>query len=115
MHSGLPGGVGQVCERPGRSIPGRAVQFGYVCLFAAAMPVGAAIACLYTAVEMRSDLVKLLHVCRRPTAERRLSIGAWRGVMQVRPPAPRHRLRQVALVRGHPRPPRGAHGLLRVL
>eukprot|EP00892_Ulva_mutabilis_P012367 jgi/Ulvmu1/9502/UM052_0075.1 len=60
-----------------------AIQFGYVCLFAAAMPVAAAVAALYTAVEMRSDLVKLLHVCRRPAADRRLSIGAWQAVMQV--------------------------------
>lgn len=76
-HELLPDSFRGAVQLPGR------MQFGYVSLFAAAMPVAAAIACVYTAVEMRSDLVKLVHVCRRPAADRRLSIGAWRVVMQV--------------------------------
>jgi Calcium-activated chloride channel len=61
-----------------------AIQFGYVTLFAAAMPAAAAIACAYTFIETRSDLIKLLFLNRRPVATRTTSIGVWANVIKVR-------------------------------
>ena len=45
------------------------IQFGYVCLFAAACPLAAALSVVSNMVEMRSDLFRLCHVCRRPVAQ----------------------------------------------
>ena len=59
------------------------IQFGYVTMFAAAMPIASTVACLYTFVEMRADLLKLLYLTRRPQAERSQSIGIWATVVQV--------------------------------
>eukprot|EP00965_Chrysotila_dentata_P113309 3744337-Pleurochrysis_carterae.AAC.1 len=61
-----------------------AIQFGYVTLFASAFPLGAALAFGCNLVELVSDLWKLTHVCRRPSATRRVpNIGVWGPVMQV--------------------------------
>lgn len=59
------------------------VQLGYAIMFAAAMPLAATVACAYTAVEMRSDLFKLLHLERRPLVTRPTTLGAWDSVLQV--------------------------------
>ena len=61
-----------------------AIQFGYVTMFAGAMPTAATVACLYTVVEMYSDLYKLVYLTKRPQVERAQSIGVWAGVIQVR-------------------------------
>ena len=45
------------------------IQFGYVCLFAAACPLAAALSVVSNMVEMRSDLFRLSHVCRLPVAQ----------------------------------------------
>ena len=60
-----------------------AVACRYVTMFAAAMPAAAAIACAYTFIEMRSDLVKLLFLQRRPVATRATGIGIWAKVIEV--------------------------------
>jgi hypothetical protein len=54
-------------------------------MFATAMPAAAAVACAYTFIEMRSDLVKLLFLQRRPVATRATSIGIWAKVIEVLP------------------------------
>lgn len=60
-------------------------------MFASAMPAAAAIACGYTFIEMRSDLVKLLFLQRRPVATRATSIGIWAKVIEVQcPSSPQH-------------------------
>ena len=46
------------------------VDFGYVMLFAGAMPLASAITVLSNIIEVHSDAFKLVHVCRRPTGHR---------------------------------------------
>jgi hypothetical protein len=60
-----------------------AIQCGYVTMFAGAMPTAATVACLYTLVEMYSDLYKLVYLTKRPQVVRAHSIGVWAGVIQV--------------------------------
>ena len=59
------------------------IEFGYVTLFASAFPLAAALSLVYNIIEIRSDLFKLLHVCRRPPPTAAAGIGTWGGVLQV--------------------------------
>lgn len=60
-----------------------AIQFGFITMFAGAMPLAAAIGSTYILIETYADLVKLVHLKRRPTVERARNIGVWRTVIQV--------------------------------
>jgi hypothetical protein len=60
------------------------IQFGYVTMFAAAMPIAATIAFLYTFIEMRADLVKIVYLTKRPKVNQARTIGVWASVVQVR-------------------------------
>ncbi|KAL5463709.1 hypothetical protein EMCRGX_G032634 [Ephydatia muelleri] len=59
------------------------MQFGYITLFAAAFPQGAAITLVFLYIEVRSDLFKLIHSNRRPLPMRANSIGVWYTVLQI--------------------------------
>jgi len=53
------------------------VQFGYVTLFASAFPLCSVITIGFLFIEARSDMFKLLFLCRRPIVRRAKSIGVW--------------------------------------
>lgn len=53
------------------------VQFGYVTLFASAFPLCSIITILFLFIEARSDMFKLLYLCRRPIVHRVKNIGVW--------------------------------------
>lgn len=57
------------------------VQFGYVSLFAAALPMASGMACLNNIIELRTDAWKLLTQFRRPIARSSTDISAWRHVL----------------------------------
>lgn len=57
------------------------VQFGYVSLFAAALPMASGMACLNNIIELRTDAWKLLTQFRRPMARSSTDISAWRHVL----------------------------------
>ena len=57
------------------------VQLGYVVLFAGALPMAAAMACLNNLIELRTDAWKLLTHFRRPLARASTDISAWRHVL----------------------------------
>ena len=52
-------------------------QFSQITLFAAAFPLGAALAALNNCIEVRADTYKMVHMSRRATPRRALNIGAW--------------------------------------
>lgn len=52
-------------------------QFSQITLFAAAFPLGAALAALNNCMEIKADTYKLVHMTRRATPRRALNIGAW--------------------------------------
>eukprot|EP00560_Eucampia_antarctica_P003750 CAMPEP_0197832480 /NCGR_PEP_ID=MMETSP1437-20131217/14974_1 /TAXON_ID=49252 ORGANISM="Eucampia antarctica, Strain CCMP1452" /NCGR_SAMPLE_ID=MMETSP1437 /ASSEMBLY_ACC=CAM_ASM_001096 /LENGTH=734 /DNA_ID=CAMNT_0043435879 /DNA_START=77 /DNA_END=2281 /DNA_ORIENTATION=- len=54
------------------------LQFGYVTLFASAYPFAAFVAMLANVIEVKSDLLKLTLVCRRPRPVRTDDIGTWK-------------------------------------
>ena len=58
------------------------IQFGYITLFAAAFPLAACLSIVSNVVEARSDIFRLLHLCRRVTPERANGIGSWYQVLQ---------------------------------
>lgn len=58
------------------------IEFGYVTLFASAFPPAALLSIICNVVELKSDVWKLTHVARRPTAERTPNIGSWGGVLR---------------------------------
>lgn len=53
------------------------IQYGYIMLFASAFPLAASAALITTAVEVKSDGVKLAFVTRRPQIQRARNIGVW--------------------------------------
>lgn len=53
------------------------VQFGYVTLFASAFPLCSIITIVFLFLEERSDMFKLLFLCRRPVVKRAKNIGVW--------------------------------------
>ena len=52
-------------------------QFSQITLFAAAFPLGAALAALNNCIEVKADTYKLVHMTRRSAPRRALNIGAW--------------------------------------
>lgn len=52
-------------------------QFSQISLFAAAFPLGAALATLNNFIEIYTDSYKLVHMTRRASPQRALNIGAW--------------------------------------
>lgn len=52
-------------------------QFSQISLFAAAFPLGAALALLNNLIEIYTDSYKLVHMTRRASPQRALNIGAW--------------------------------------
>lgn len=52
-------------------------QFSQITLFAAAFPLGAALAALNNCIEVKADTYKLVHMTRRASPRRALNIGAW--------------------------------------
>jgi len=59
------------------------LQFGYVTLFAANLPIVSLLAFINNMVEIRSDAYKLAFVLRRPLPKQAGSIGAWYVVMEI--------------------------------
>ena len=57
------------------------MQFGYVTLFAAALPMAALMALANNLVELRTDAWKILTQHRRPVAQASDDIGAWYQVL----------------------------------
>jgi hypothetical protein len=57
------------------------IQLGYITLFASAYPFASTVALVASMVEIRTDLMKLSSVCRRPRPHRVGSIGTWKIVM----------------------------------
>jgi hypothetical protein len=53
------------------------IQFGYIVLFASAMPLASAICFVGNAIELLADSLKLTFLCRRPCPARDKSIGGW--------------------------------------
>jgi len=61
---------------------GMIMQFGYVTLFAAACPLGPAIALFSFIVETRTDAFKMLKLVQRAPAERAKDIGIYQSVLE---------------------------------
>lgn len=59
------------------------IQFGYVTLFASAYPLAAFLAMFANFIEMRSDMWKLGHLCRRQIPVRANSLGMWKVSLKV--------------------------------
>jgi hypothetical protein len=58
------------------------VEFGYVCLFAAAFPLAAPLSVLCNQIEMHNDLFKLAYNYRRPRPLAACGIGVWFKIVQ---------------------------------
>jgi anoctamin-8 len=58
------------------------IQFGFITMFAAAFPLGPALALLSNLAEIRMRVFKHLHIDERPLAEKAGGIGAWLGVWE---------------------------------
>eukprot|EP00795_Rhopilema_esculentum_P008383 gene8383-14358_t len=59
------------------------VQFGYVTLFASAFPLCSVITIGFLFIEARSDMFKLMFLCRKPIVRRANSIGVWFKVLTI--------------------------------
>jgi len=59
------------------------VQFGYVALFAAALPMASLMALANNLIELRTDAWKMLTQHRRPVAQASDDIGAWHQARDV--------------------------------
>lgn len=59
------------------------IQFGYVTMFAAALPLAATLALLNNIVEIRVDAMKLLTCYRRPSFNSAQDIGSWHHVLDI--------------------------------
>jgi len=59
------------------------IQFGYIVMFAAAMPSASAISIIYNIIELKSDTFKLCFLYRRPKANPAHGIGTWAKVLAV--------------------------------
>ena len=55
---------------------------GYITLFAAAFPMGPAIALLANIIEIKMKIFSFLYVYKRPTCERCSGIGEWLNVIE---------------------------------
>ncbi|XP_075241004.1 anoctamin-10-like [Convolutriloba macropyga] len=58
------------------------IQFGYITLFASAMPLCSIISVVFLFIETKSDCFKLMFVNRRPPVRRAANIGVWLTLMQ---------------------------------
>jgi hypothetical protein len=58
------------------------LEFGYMTLFAESFPLAPIIVLIFNNIEIRSDLVKLATVKKRPDFIRKRNIGTWYYVMQ---------------------------------
>lgn len=58
------------------------IDLGYITLFAAAFPVGAAIAVFVNVMEIRLKILSLVGIYKRPECERCAGIGEWLNVME---------------------------------
>ena len=58
------------------------IDMGYITLFAAAFPMGPAIALFANVVEIKMKIFSFLYVYKRPTCERCSGIGEWLNVME---------------------------------
>lgn len=59
------------------------IDYGYITLFAAAFPIGPAIAMVVAIPEIRMKVYSFLYVYKRPTCERCSGIGEWLNVIEV--------------------------------
>ncbi|KAJ8256873.1 hypothetical protein COCON_G00190250 [Conger conger] len=59
------------------------IQFGFVTIFVAAIPLAPLFALLNNWIELRLDAQKFVREYRRPVAERAQDIGLWLNIMQV--------------------------------
>lgn len=57
------------------------IDMGYITLFAAAFPIGPAIAVFANIVEIRMKILSFIEVYKRPECERCAGIGEWLNVM----------------------------------
>lgn len=57
------------------------MQFGHITLFATAFPAGAFFSLVMNCIESRTDLYKILFLCRRPIPRAARSIGSWNHIM----------------------------------
>ena len=53
------------------------IELGYITLFASAFPLAPLLSLFCNFVEIRSDMFKLLFISRKPSCERRATIGVW--------------------------------------
>ncbi|XP_002170516.2 anoctamin-10 isoform X1 [Hydra vulgaris] len=58
-------------------------QYGYVTLFASAFPLCSIITVLFLFIEARSDMFKIMFLCRRPHVRRARNIGVWYKVLTL--------------------------------
>ncbi|CAD8128142.1 unnamed protein product [Paramecium sonneborni] len=58
------------------------IDLGYITLFAAAFPIGPAIAVVANVTEIRTKLISFLEVYKRPECQRCAGIGDWLNIMQ---------------------------------
>ncbi|CAD8209485.1 unnamed protein product [Paramecium octaurelia] len=58
------------------------IDLGYITLFAAAFPIGPAIAVVANVAEIRTKLISFLEVYKRPECQRCAGIGDWLNIMQ---------------------------------
>jgi hypothetical protein len=58
------------------------LEYGYMSLFAESFPLAPVIVLIYNSIEIRSDLVKLATVMKRPSFVRKRNIGTWYYIMQ---------------------------------
>jgi len=59
------------------------IQYGYVTLFAAAFPLGAAFNYVFLFLERKSDAYKIEKLCRRPLSTNTSDIGIWDNIMVI--------------------------------
>jgi len=59
------------------------IQYGFVTLFAAAMPLAPLFALINNIIEIRIDAYKMLTKWRRPLAKKAQDIGIWQDIIKI--------------------------------
>jgi len=59
------------------------IMFGYVTMFAMALPIGSALCFLNNCIEIRSDAFKLVNVFQRPYYKGAQDIGTWKSILYI--------------------------------
>merc|ERR1712093_239350 len=59
------------------------IQYGYVTMFATALPIGSLLCLINNIVEIRSDAFKLVNVYQRPFYKGAQDIGTWFEILRV--------------------------------